>query len=628
MKLVSVIPIAKGVFNENLSYFTSKKVLAGDLVSIPFGRRTVPALVVSSNEIKDAKTKIKQADFKLKPIKEILSGNFLEKEFIAACEDISKYFVSPLGAVIKDLVPQVILDSPTNTKSKSTPKDNAGHTEIISFQGKEQERFQYYRSIIREEFAKNNSVFFCLPSILDIEKFTSALQKGIENYVIPLHSKIPKKKIKKLWEEVVEGVHPLVIIATKSFLSIPQKNIRTLVMENENSSFHKSQVRPYIDTRKIAEILAVKKKMKLIFGDSVVRTETYYKLGEPPVARILSEAKQTITDLSLKKDGWQKSQTFSAISDELKKILQTAHSNNENSVLYVGRRGHSPVTVCRDCFRAILCEKCDTPLVLHKNNLSKKTKFICHKCLEETSSSGRCPYCNSWRIESSGIGIQKIEEELKKVLPLSKIFRIDSDLIKKQKDGIEIIEKFLNSPGAILIGTEILFSYLNTPVENTAIISIDGLFSLPDFRLNEKIFRLLLNLRALAKKTFLIQTRLPEQKVFKYAMEGNISRFYREELESRKQFKYPPFKTLIKLSKGSKNLSALKTETRALAKKLDKWNSVSYPAFIPKIKNIHQHHILLKIEQATYPKQQTDLWNILSSIPPTWKINVDPESLL
>jgi primosomal protein N' (replication factor Y) len=265
--------------------------------------------------------------------------------------------------------------------------------------------------------------------------------------------------------------------------------------------------------------------------------------------------------------------------------------------------------------------------VLHKNN-NGDSVWICHKCLSETKNPEQCPYCKSWRLETFGIGIQKVADEIIKLFPKFKVFRMDSDIIKNARQGRETANAFLTSPGSVLIGTEILFSYLNQPVERVAVISLDALFTIPDFRIKEKIFHLLLKLRSLARKTFLIQSRLAEQDLFKNALRGNISGFYKEEVANRKQFQYPPFKLLIKITREGKHRTQIKKETEALEKQLEEWHPFSYPAFIPKVKNIYTWHILLKIDPDTWPDKQEKLRQILSSLPLVWKINVDPESLL
>ena len=154
--------------------------------------------------------------------------------------------------------------------------------------------------------------------------------------------------------------------------------------------------------------------------------------------------------------------------------------------------------------------------------------------------------------------------------------------------------------GGIVVGTEMIFSYIKQPIDHIVAMSIDGLFAMPEFKMNEKIFRLLLRLKSLAKKSFIIQTRFPELPIFDNVLRGNISRFYKEEMEGRKLFQYPPFKLLIKITKENKNETMLSAEIEALQKILTEWSPTTYSAFIPKIKNFYIKHILLKIDPASY----------------------------
>ncbi len=616
------MPIAKGIFRENLSYFTSKELGPGALVEVPVRKKIIPAIVISSQELKTAKTNLRQADFALKSIKTVKAEKFLLPNFMEACKEISDYFLAPIGSVIKDLVPQIILDNPvTLDLNQIEPKTSISAGKFfgtIAFQGSSEERAGYYKSIIREEFARGRSVFVCLPAVSDIENITLELQKGIEKYAVIMHSGINNKKIKELWSFALKESHPLLIIATRSFLSIPKENIGTLIIDGEGSSFYKLQTRPYLDIRKVAEIIAQKSKLRLIFGDVVLRAETSHKHQSASSQRIISGAEQEIVS-----------------EEKLKKKIKEAVTNQpaggEKIILFANRRGYSPITVCKDCYRPILCEKCDSPLVLHKKegNLPAGGAWLCHKCLKKTIMPERCPYCQSWKLEEFGSGIRKTADEIKKSFPKINIFIIDSDAVKTKKEGEEIARNFLaTTGGAILIGTEMMFSFISQPADMTAIVSIDPLFTFPDFRINEKIFRLIARMRILAKKKFYIYTKFPEQKTITEAMKGNVSGFHRAELETRKEAGYPPFSLLIKITGENANKIKLKKDIDELEKKLTKWKPMSYSAFTPKIKNKYVWNILIKIEPDTWPDKQKELYEILFSLSPAWKINIDPESLL
>ena len=435
-----------------------------------------------------------------------------------------------------------------------------------------------------------------------------------------------KKKIKEQLQKMAQSEKPLLVIATKSFFSLIRENFGMIVLEEENSPHYKSQHRPYLDARTAAEIIAKNFKLRLIIGDILLRTETYFKLSMEQVPRITSEAEQIFVDMN-KEKGSKAISDFPLLSQPLYEIIKSAKKGEEKIVILVNRRGYSPITLCQDCLQVALCPDCDSPLVLHKK---EKNIFICHKCLKEKTYD-RCGACQGWRLKQMGIGIQKAEEEIKKLLPGIKIFRMDSDSIKDRKEGEKTAKSFLSTPGSILLGTELLFSYLFEKVENTAVLSIDSLFTLPDFRTNERAFKLLLKLKALASKRFLVQTRLPEQEVFEDALQGKISSFYKRELQARKALGFPPYKLLIKIRKEGKTLPGAKKEINTLRSKFSKWETLAYPAFVPKVRNKYIYNLVIKAnpdDWTTDAAEAVQLKKFLSSAYLKYKIDVEPEDLL
>lgn len=280
MKIVSVIPLSKGIWRESLSYFTAQEVSLGSLVSIPIKNKTIDGLVVAEKAVKDLKTQIKKTDFIWRKINRIKKNGYFSPEFIKAANLTAEYYAVFSGQVIKSLIPQIILEKLPDLK---LPKwdDPRGKilSEIMAIQEPDEERLSFYKSLIRESFAKKQSVFLCLPTLVDIERVSPLMVKGIEQYVVTLHGGLAKNQIILLWKKILSTPHPILIIATPLFLSLPRVDITTLIFEKENSSHYKNFSRPHVDWRFFAERLAEQKKIRLIFGDIALRSETIYRLG-------------------------------------------------------------------------------------------------------------------------------------------------------------------------------------------------------------------------------------------------------------------------------------------------------------------------------------------------------------
>ncbi|MEK9182062.1 MAG: primosomal protein N' [Patescibacteria group bacterium] len=630
MKLLEVIPIARGISAETLTYFTASEVAIGSIVKVPLRKKTIPAIVLSLQEVSEAKSSIKDLAYSVRKIKEIKSFDLILPKFMEASKEIADYLAASTGSVMNSIIPKNILLNADKLKIeiKAGAANSRPHEKFV-LQADDEERYANYRSFIREEFAKGFSVFFCLPTIQDIKKTFEVLSKGIEQYAFILHSGMPKKEVLKNWMKVLSEAHPVLIIATGSYLSVPRSDIGAIIVDKENSSAYKSQVRPYLDVRKFSEILSEKMKIKMIFGDLLLRTETIWRHGQgefiefsPLKFRSLSTATQEIIDMKKIKGESEKS-PFKIVSNELEHLVRTTQKNNEHMFIFVARRGLSPTTLCNDCGTIVLCSFCKAPTVLHRSN--KENFFLCHRCGERRNALEKCANCDSWNLTALGIGMEKVYEELSGKFPSVKIFKMDADSAPTHRIACQTIKKFYESPGSVLLGTEMALVYLNEKIANSAVVSIDSFFSLPDFRINEKVLNILLKIRFFTAKNFIIQTRDASQKVMEYAVKGNLAEFYRDEINNRESLEYPPFSTLIKITvSGEKKKVA--DEMDKLEKYLEPRHLAIFPAFTPFAKGKYSMHALMKIPRGGWIDRA--LLDKLRNLPPYFNINVDPESLL
>ncbi len=641
MRVLEVIPIVRGVTKESFSYYTLNDVPLGSIIKVPLRKKIVSGLVVSSKDIADLKSEIKTSPFALKRIEKVKSFDFFKKEFVETASYIADYYAGQTGSVLSLMIPKVFFEIIEKLKiEKIAPKlKSVKNAEKFVIQSNDEDRYAHYKSIIREEFAKGNSVFFCLPTIQDIKKASETLQKGIEPYTFVLHSGITKKETKEIVKKILSEKHPILIVATGSFLSLPKENISTIIVEKENSRSYKIQRRPYLDIRNFAERYAEKIDAKIIFGDLMLRAETIYRYKNsdlleiaPLKFRSLSTASEEIVDMKAKKEIAENAQieesekekiVFKIFSPQLEEKIKENIENSEHMFVFSARRGLSPSTLCADCGNIVKCNTCGAHIVLHKS--SKENFFLCHKCGERRSALEKCVNCNGWRLTTLGIGTELVEEKIKEMYPNGKIYRMDADSTPTHKKALLIAEKFYSSPQSILIGTEMALLYLTEKVENSAVVSIDSFFSIPDFRINERILNILLKIRAITDRKFIVQTRDISQKVFEYAVRGNLIDFFKDEIDDRKQFGYPPFSTLIKISiLGNKH--EIMNLTENLHKIVEPYEIDIFPAFIPQAKGKFSVNGVIKIPEGKWPDNM--LSEKLKNLPINYSVNVDPESLI
>ncbi len=185
-----------------------------------------------------------------------------------------------------------------------------------------------------------------------------------------------------------------------------------------------------------------------------------------------------------------------------------------------------------------------------------------------------------------------------------------------------------------MIGNELIFSVLDKKIDNSIIVSIDGLLSIPNFNINTRIINLIERLKNITNNEVIIQTRNSENKTLESISNGNVLFICRNELKERKIFGYPPFKRLIKLSfEGTaKETELLK---KFLEKELSEYEPQIFSAFAGKKKGFYITNTVLKINIEKWPliessnkKIDDKLLSVLYSLPPSFSINVDPEDLI
>jgi primosomal protein N' (replication factor Y) (superfamily II helicase) len=649
MYIATVIPLAKGYQKEYLTYFSANDIPVGSIVAIPVRSKIIDAIVINMEEARNIKSDIKNADYQLKKIIKVKGDSPFNKSFFIACQKMKNYTVSNTGAVIKNLLPSAFIENIIKLNQvkikEGIQEENIRHEKII-FQATPADRIAFYRTLIREAFAKKESIFMCVPNHYDIDYFNKELTRGIEQYVFTFHSDMTKKALITMYNSAVSEVHPILIIGTGIFLSIPRFDIKTIILEHESSDTYKQIGRPYIDIRSFAEILSSIQKTKLIFGDTLLRPETLYRhetgeFGEisSPLYRLSFTENQIIVDMKEEVNEIGK-KIFTSISKTTQKMIEESISSGKSVFLFSARKGLAPITVCNDCSNTLLCPSCSTPIVLYgtkqiaANKSTTPRIFMCNKCGRKEKTEVSCPKCSSWNLTPLGIGTDKVYEEIKNLFPNVKIFQIDKEATSTSKEARDAITLFNKNPGSILIGTEMVFSYLQNKVHSSAIISLDGLFSIPSFNITQKILHIIEKLHNITTDNLIIQTRIPENKILQYILSGNVLPLCREDLKERRDYGYPPFKRLIKITFEG---SAIETEKARsyIEDILGNFEPQVFSAFTSRIKGKYITNTVIKVDPKIWPLSTNekvlpneDLAKNLSMLSPSFSVNVDPEDLL
>ena len=657
MKIISVIPLKKGILKSDLTYFTSLDVAVGNIVFVPIRSKKTLALVTSSEELQEAKSYVKEMNFNLKKVIENKGESIFLKEFLESIFDASKYFAQNKNATIASFIPNVFIEHYDKIIKIKNAKDgpwgnsleNRPHikTEKLLLQYPMPDRISIYKTLVRESFARGKSVFIVLPTELDIEKFTSQLSKGIEQFTFSTHSGISAKKNLITYEKIITSSHPVLIIGTPPFLSIPKKDIGTVILEHENSNAYKMIGRPHLDLRLFAEIYASKINAKFIIADEILRFETIgrkdidnlnslyplsFRIDFAGEIEVLGKESTALSrDSRPKKEG----KKFQILKNQSIEEIKFALKNKKNVFIFSLRKGLATQTLCRDCNEIMSCEKCGAPLVLYLSHHGKKRMFVCNRCQREVGGEKLCSGCGSWNLMPLGIGTDTVYEETVKFFPKVKIFKLDKESAKTAKGAKEIIKEFEESPGSILIATEMAFFYIKNKVPLSIVASFDSLWSIPNFKMGEKIIQIIFSIISNTTEKLIIQTKNENDGVILAIKSENLLPFVREELEDRKKLNYPPFKRFIKITHLGDKEQTIKVR-KMLEEIFKEYSPEIFSGFVTRPKGKYVTNALIKIDPPKWSLPELsensaidkNLLNKLFALPLNFEVLVDPEDLL
>ena len=625
MHVISIIPIARGVTHDFLSYLSPIDLELGSIVKIPLRKKMVFGVVLSSRSALEARGEIRGSDFEYKKLEDPKPRKILPAPLIGILPSLADYFATSPGSALSSLAPKFLLSANERFDEQPEYKKSVLAKETLALQEDEEDRFAHYKSAVRERFARKGSVLFLAPSSEDVQRIAEFMKKGIENRTIVVGNKKTTKDLASVWNTVSRAPEPILIITTPNFLILPRNDISLIIVERESSRNYKSQSRPFIDSRIVAERYARSLGADILFGDIALRPELIERINKGEVAeyaplsmRSLSTAKNTLIDMA-RKEG----EKFSIISPELLDLIRLNKEKSELAFIFAGRRGIAGNTVCQDCGSALSCDRCSAALTLYGKD--EKRFFLCNKCGRRFPAETKCPVCQSWKLISLGIGTERVEEELKEKIPGLKIFRMDRASTPSPAKAKKTAEEWLSTPGSALIGTESALPYISRPIDTIAVASLDALFALPDFRVEERIFSIILSLRARAQKNILLQTRFPKRSVIEYGLSGNIAEYMRDERANRRSLNFPPYSTFIKVSFVGKRPEAETAieEIRAMAAP---YETDIFPALIATVRNQFIMHALITLPAGTWIDGR--LLAALRTLSPRYSVNVDPESIL
>jgi primosomal protein N' (replication factor Y) len=488
---------------------------------------------------------------------------------------------------------------------------------------------EVYTKLIQEVLDEGKQVLFLLPEIALTTQIITRLQFYFGEQISVFHSKYSMNERVEVWNNVLENkTKARIILGARSSIFLPFSNLGLIVVDEEHETSYKQfEPSPRYNARDAAIVLAKIHQAKILLGSATPSLETYFnaqqnKYGFVEINRRHGNVQLPKIELINVKEKQRKKEMTGHFSDRLLKLIQEALDQKEQIILFQNRRGFSPVVECKTCGVSPQCPNCDVSLTFHKF----KHELRCHYCNYQRAMPNSCGACGSNTLDNKGFGTEQIELELKELFPDFKIGRMDLDTTRGKHGYQKIIGAFEAREIDVLVGTQMLSKGLDFDnVSLVGVLNADTMLNFPDFRAHERAYQMMVQVSGRAGRSkkqgnVAIQTYNPFHQILQQVSVTNYAEMYKEQLQERWQYKYPPYYRLIKITLKHKDYSKVDNGVNWLFKAL--YNSFgeyvlgpTAPA-VSRIRNQYIKNIVIKIP----PKQNlANTKNHLSKIKNTFE---------
>ncbi len=504
---------------------------------------------------------------------------------------------------------------------------------------------EVYLHVMVEILKTDGQVLMLVPEIGLTPQLKQHLESSLGVPVSSYHSGLTPNQLHRTWWDAKTG-EAKVVIGTRSAVFLPFRRLAMIVMDEEHDNSFKQQERASYHARSVAIHRAAANKIPLIFGTATPSLEMVFAVQNNRVQKLNLPKRVTNAKMpAVKLIDLNNAMTIDGIAISLLREVKERINRNEQSLIFINRRGYAPVVLCIDCKWVAKCENCDANLIFH----AADQRLHCHHCLQRVSMIRSCPQCTSERIQLLSVGTQRIEQALRNHIPGARILRIDRDTTRSYQEFERKLDKIHDGKADILIGTQMLSKGHHFPnVTLVGVLNVDQGFYSIDFRALESMVQQVLQVAGRAGRAekpgeVFIQTFYPEGEVFSSIRQHDYMAFAEMELENRMEAEQPPFShySLLRANsqKEGKEIEFL-AQAHACGVRLLKSNRfeavqlfdiVQSP--IQKISNRHRAQLLCGSNIPSMLRQFLNEWMIqIEHIPKKgnlrWRLDVDPISFI
>ena len=413
---------------------------------------------------------------------------------------------------------------------------------------------EIYIHLIQKAINEHKQVLYLLPEIALTVQITERLKAVFGNRLGIYHSKYSDAERVEIWKKQLSSNSYDVILGARSAVFLPFHRLGLVIIDEEHEqSFKQQDPAPRYHARSAAIVLAqMYAGAKTLLGTATPSMESYYnakqgKYGLVELSRRYKDIQLPSIEVVDMKDLYRRKMVSGPFSPRLLSAVRGALERGEQAILFQNRRGFAPMIECRQCGWVPKCPNCDISLTYHKS----MNYLSCHYCGYTMKVPEQCPCCESKDIRGRGYGTEKIEDEIRSIFPEARIARMDLDTTHTRNAYERLINDFSTGKNNLLIGTQMVTKGLDFgKVSVVGILNADSMLNYPDFRAYEQAFMMMSQVSGRAGRKgkrgeVILQTKTPDLPVIQYVVHNDYPTFFKELLDERREFHYPPFYHLV-----------------------------------------------------------------------------------
>ena len=414
---------------------------------------------------------------------------------------------------------------------------------------------EVYTQLIQRELEQGRQVLYLLPEIALTTQITNRLGRIFGDKMGVYHSKFPDTERVEIWRKQMSAAPYPLILGVRSSLFLPYQNLGLIIVDEEHETSYKQQdPAPRYHARDAALVLAKQLGAKVLLGTATPSIETYHharsgRYGLVEMLQRFGGVNMPQIQVEDVKELRRKKLMKSPLSPALVEHISAALARKEQAIIFLNRRGYSPVLDCRTCGWTPHCTQCDVALTYHQRD----NQLVCHYCGKSFGMPEKCPQCGDTQLRDQGYGTEKLQELIAERFPTARTARMDLDTTRSRTAYEQIIHNFQEGNTDILIGTQMLTKGLDFDrVSVVGIVNADQLMNMPDFRAHERAFQMLSQVAGRAGRrdkqgTVILQTRQPDHPLTHQIQASDYLGMFDEQVQERQLFRYPPFYRIINI---------------------------------------------------------------------------------